>query len=151
MLRGSALISTGSLTHTMKATTTMLLRYGVSPCLGHQQEHYLLGSRRFYLGKNGGFSVPAAHTTAGKTRRPGAAVSRRDAGSRFSRRPRPALPRYSPPLTEMHPHWRHRAGLSPLPHRHAAAPVQNHFPMATRVVPRHPHRQCAAAATMNVD
>lgn len=149
MLRGSALISTGSLTHTMKAT--MLLRYGVSPCLGHRQGFYLRGSRHFRPGENGGFLAPAAHSTAGKTRRPGAAVSRRDADGRFSCRLHVIPPPDSFIPTEMHPDWRRAAGARPLSHQHAAEPVQNHFPMATRVVLRRPLRQCAAAATMNVN
>lgn len=149
MLRGSALISTGSLTHTMKAT--MLLRYGVSSCLGHRQDFYLPGSRHFCPGENGGFPAPAVHFTAGKTRRPGAAVSRRDADGRFSCRLHVIPPPDSIYLN------RNASGLAPrrryttAAHQHAAEPVQNHFPMATRVVLRRPLRQCAAAAMMNVD
>ncbi|VEA67931.1 Uncharacterised protein [Serratia rubidaea] len=149
MLRGSALISTGSLTHTMKAT--MLLRYGVSSCLGHRQDFYLRGSRHFCPGENGGFPAPAVHSTAGKTRRPGAAVSRRDADGRFSCRLHAIPPPDSFTSTEMHPDWRRAAGTRMLPQQHTAESVQNHFPMATRVVLRRPLRQCAAAATMNVD
>ena len=149
MLRGSAQISTGSLTHTMKAT--ILLRYGVSPCLGHQQGFYLWGSRYFCPGENGGFPAPAAHSTAGKTRRSGAAVSRRDADGRFSCRPHVIPPSDSFTSTEMHLDCCRAAGTRLLPHQHAAEPVQNHFPMATRIVLRRPLRQCAAAATMNVD